>query len=312
MKRLQKRLLYKVAHMYYDLDLKQSDIANKLGLERSTISKYLKRAKDEGIVRIEIKDTLCQRLEYQLEEKYHMKEVSIIPTYDNLIDQYVHLGQAGGDILCRFLKKNMVVGFNWGRSMSAISQYISQTKLNNISVDFVPLVGGCTHKNVQLHGNTICYSLAQSFNARCHSLYAPVITTSASLKQAIEEDISFQNIRTLWEKLDIAFVGIGAPKSSSNIIWNASLKQKDIITTNSMDMVGETCTRFYDEKGLEVDTSLSERTISIELDLLKKAQYVIGVAVGVEKKDAIKAAMLGGLINVLITDEKTAMELLEK
>lgn len=310
MKTVSKRMLAKVAHMYYELDLTQSDIAKQLGLERSTISKYLKKAKEANIVKIEIEDEFFQKLEYQLEEKFNMKEVCIIPTIASQEEQYANLGQAGGEILQRILKKNMVVGFNWGRSMSAISRYISQNKVQSIRAEFVPLVGGSNHSDVQLHGNTICYSLAQSFQAGCHIFYAPVIAATSNLKREIESDKSYQYIKQFWQELDIAFVGIGSPSSSSNVIWNENLRSNEIMENFGEDVVGETCTRFYNSMGNEVETSLTDRTISIELDLLKKIKYVVGVAAGVEKTEAIRAAMKGKLINILVTDEKTAMALL--
>ena len=52
MQPISRRILVKVAHMYYGADMKQSDIAKKLGIDRSTVSKYLKRAKETGIVKI--------------------------------------------------------------------------------------------------------------------------------------------------------------------------------------------------------------------------------------------------------------------
>ena len=51
--------------------------------------------------------------------------------------------------------------------------------------------------------------------------------------------------------------------------------------------------------------------ISLDLDDLKKIPIRVGVAYGMEKKDAILSVLKGKLINVLITDEAFAKYLNE-
>ena len=48
--------LVQVARMYYDQELSQQQIADKLGISRSSIALYLRKAREQQIVKIEIKD----------------------------------------------------------------------------------------------------------------------------------------------------------------------------------------------------------------------------------------------------------------
>ena len=48
------RLLARVARMYYQRDMSQSQISGQLGLSQATISRLVGRAKEEGIVRISV------------------------------------------------------------------------------------------------------------------------------------------------------------------------------------------------------------------------------------------------------------------
>ena len=48
--------LVQVAHLYYDENLSQQKIADRLGVSRSLIAQYLKNARETGIVRIQISD----------------------------------------------------------------------------------------------------------------------------------------------------------------------------------------------------------------------------------------------------------------
>ena len=312
-----RRILVKVANMYYEADMKQNEIAKKLGIDRTTVSKYLKRAKELGIVKVYITQDSYEKLETQLEQRFGLKEVYIVPTGEDASETYANLGRAGLTVLSRLVKNKMVVGFNWGRSMGAIANQAVQESFPEVNADFVPLVGGAEKIgeaeliNVELHANTICYKIANAFQARSHYLYAPAITNTPETKQAIIQDKNFQNIQSLWDELDVAFVGIGSPTAASNVIWTDGLKSEYITSKFGDSIIGETCTRFYDKNGNEVPTEVVNRTIAISFEELRRVKYVIGVASFSEKVPAIYSAIKGKLINVLITDELTAKELLD-
>ncbi|MDG3043842.1 helix-turn-helix domain-containing protein [Bacillus sp. B6(2022)] len=74
----ERRLLIKVAHMYYEEGATQSKIAEAVGVSRSLISKYLAKAREAGIVEIIIHDEVNQQygsLERKIERKYGLREV---------------------------------------------------------------------------------------------------------------------------------------------------------------------------------------------------------------------------------------------
>ncbi len=312
MQPVSQRILVKVATMYYEAELKQSDIAKKLGIDRTTVSKYLKRAKETGIVKIFIAQDSYENLESQLEEKFDLKEAFIVPTSDNPDEVYSNLGKAGLILLQRLIKNKMVVGFNWGRSMGAIGYQAALENFPEVDADFVPLVGGSEWLDVDLHVNTICYKVANAFHGRSHYLYAPAITKNPETKQAIVKDTNYLKIQSFWDKLDVAFIGIGSPTLASNVIWTDGLKSDYIQSLNLGNrIVGEACTRFYDKNGMEVPTEVVDRTISIPFTKLRGVKYVIGVAAFDEKVPAIYSALEGKLINILITDDSTAKKILE-
>ena len=74
--------------------------------------------------------------------------------------------------------------------------------------------------------------------------------------------------------------------------------------------VGDICLRFFDADGRHVDSDLDGRVIGIEPDVLLAVPRRIGVAGGQRKHSAIRAAVLGGWVNVLVTDVETADALL--
>ena len=80
MKLERQKLLAKVAYLYYMEGKSQSEIANELGIYRTTISRMLAKAREEGLVRIEISDFNPEifQLESYFKSKYHLKDIEIV------------------------------------------------------------------------------------------------------------------------------------------------------------------------------------------------------------------------------------------
>ena len=73
-------LLVDLATRYYVTGQTQVEIARSLGLDPSTVSRYLKRARDEGIVRVEIQRprSLQGDLAQELAEGFHLKRAVVV------------------------------------------------------------------------------------------------------------------------------------------------------------------------------------------------------------------------------------------
>ena len=76
--------------------------------------------------------------------------------------------------------------------------------------------------------------------------------------------------------------------------------------------VGDVLVHFFDRHGRSVNTALDDRVIGMSLEQLKRVRRSVGVAGGKRKHEAIRSALLGGLVNVLITDRFTAKALVAK
>ena len=82
---VERRILIKAASMYYLDHLKQSEIASRMGVDRTTISKYLKKAMKSGIVKIEVESDSYEDLEAALERRFGLREAYVVPkSYDML------------------------------------------------------------------------------------------------------------------------------------------------------------------------------------------------------------------------------------
>jgi len=306
-----RRILVKISQMYYIEHMNQNEIASKFGINRTTVSKYLKKAMQAGIIQISIINDLYEGLETALEKKFGLKEVYIVPSSPDPEEVKNNLGKAGMQYLKRIIEDGDVVGFAWGSTIGALSNSATLENCDIVNADMIPLLGGPEHVDSEYHVNTIAYKVANAFKARSHYLYAPVITGTAETKTAIMQDANCSKIKNLWDRVSIALLGIGAPIKSSNLVWTGSFGKEYSDGLRDAGVVGDICSRFYDVRGRVIDTVLKDRTIAVELEALKDVKYSIGIAASPEKVPAIYGAIQGKFINVLISDEETAKLLID-
>lgn len=309
---VERRILIKVASMYYIDHMRQADIARRVGVDRTTVSKYLKKALDSGIVRISVEADSFEILEGDLEKRFGLKEAFVVPTSYDLQVVKRNMAQAGVNLLRRIVTDGQVIGLAWGTSIKELIRVARRERLQQVTADFVPLDGGPESIDSEHHVNTVCYELANVFGAQSHFIYAPAITRTAEIREAIIKDANYEKISAFWERLDIGIVGIGAPVKSSNLVWTGTFGREAIESMARTGAVGEICSEFYDINGRHVETNFSDRTIAVPLERLAELKYSIGMAASREKVPAIMGALRGGLINVLITDETTAKILLNE
>ena len=309
---VERRILIKVSGMYYLEHMKQNDIAKRLGVERTTISKYLKRALDKGIVTISVANENFEELESAMEKRFGLKECFIVPKSYDLLAIKQAMGRAGLQLLRRIVSDNLVIGLAWGTSVRELTRCAENSKLPQIDSDFVPSDGGPANIDSEYHVNTLCYELAKAFGSRCHYIYAPAVTRTAEIRNAIIQDDNYEKISALWEKMNMHIGGIGAPVKSSHLVWTGTFGKEAIDSLKKTGAIGDICSVFYDKNGREVQTDFTDRTIAINLDKLRNLNYSIGLAASREKVIAIMGACKGQLINVLITDELTAKLMLNE
>lgn len=282
------RLIVKIAQLYYEQEMTQAQIAHELGIYRTTISRLLKRGRELGVVTIAINydynDSLW--LEERLKQKFGLKEAVVAP-------QESEAGAYGAQLFERLLSPNAVIGFGWGRAVSALVEALPQSSQPRPLV-CVPIVGGPSGKlPSRYHVNTLTYSAATRLKGESYLADFPALLDNPLIRQGIMQSPHFQTLAEYWQRLDIAVVGIGSPTIRHAANWQA----------------------FYGNRraddGTPVATAMQDKTLSIELKTLKQARYVIGLASGEEKYAALLGALRGQHINALVTDRATAEYLVQ-
>jgi DNA-binding transcriptional regulator LsrR (DeoR family) len=307
-------LLTKVCYLYYNEYLTQSQIANQLGITRQMVSRLLQRAKRDGIVNIQINSPTIAiaDLEVKLQKAYNLKTAIVIKdtgiSPQNLKDK---LGSLAAKYLQEVLAPGLEIGLGWGTTLRAMAEYFSIINTASMpGVETIQLMGGMNNVEYNVLAQDIVRLIATSLGAKDRYLLAPCIVKDQNARDMfIHEDI-IKDVFERYEGLDYAFLGIGDIADDSIVAQSGNIQVAEINELRHFGAVGEVCLRYFDSKGIFLSTPLSQRTISINIEQLRKVKNVVAVAGGARKHEAILGALKSGIIKILVTDEGTARFLL--
>jgi len=307
----EQRLLVKVSKLYYEEGLSQDDIILRLNLSRSKISRLLQQARDEGIVQITVNtpNRLFSELETRLEKLFGLYEAIVVETHagDSQENIIRGLGVAAAGYLERSVGTTTTIGISWGSTLHGMVAALHSNRLPKTKV--VQIIGGLGQPEAEVHATDLCHRLARSLGSQLTLLPAPGIVSTEQARDVLLADLFIQRAMSMFDHLDIAFVGIGTPAPESLLGSILSRAELDALLQNGA--VGDIALRFFDIQGQPVQSEIDQRVIGITFAQLKRTRRVVGISGGAEKFQSVLGALRGKLINVLITDSINAEKLLQ-
>lgn len=123
---------------------------------------------------------------------------------------------------------------------------------------------------------------------------------------------ALKEVFNLAKKADIAVAGIGTLNHNSALINAELIPMEEFERLQKKGGTGEILSHVVDKDGKLVKDQFEEHLLSLDLEEFKKIPIRVGVAYGLDKKEAILGVLRGGYVNVLITDEKVANYLIEE
>jgi DNA-binding transcriptional regulator LsrR (DeoR family) len=291
------------AEMYYLYDMSQKEIADRLSVSRPWVSKLLKRAKETGVVRIEINSPLAGNpdIESRIREKYHINNITVIkPLVEH---DYTNISVAAASYLISHVKNTDVIGVSWGMSIAHMIEHVVDMNLPGVNI--VPIVGGAG-SDAECLSNTNVTNLSGALGAECMLLHANACCSDMEERRILMSNQRVKEIIDLGEKADIALLGIG-DLENSRILSGQYVSDTDLQQIRDQEVVGDIAFRFLTKDGEIADIDFNKRVIGCDLKKISRnAREVIAIAYGTEKAEVIKAALKSGLITTLFTDLDTA------
>jgi deoxyribonucleoside regulator len=312
----EQNLALRAAKLYYYQGMTTEDIATELGVSRPKISRLLSLAKREGIVQIRIIDPQddSRSLAGGLKSKYKLRAVHIVPVPDNASEAEAleRVATFAGVHLNSFVQAKTVIGLAWGTTLTAISNHLMPKPTPNIQI--VQLNGSGTIADMSNpHIEHVLSRFGQNYGAKVHQFPVPAFFDFSDTKTALWRERSIKKITELQKQASVLLYSIGALHASvPSYVYEAGyLEKRDYHELTREQVVGDIATVFFRKDGSFDDIPLNARASGPDLGVIRKAKHAVCVVAGKSKAQALKAALVGALLNELIVDEPTARLLLD-
>jgi DNA-binding transcriptional regulator LsrR (DeoR family) len=221
------------------------------------------------------------------------------------------LGSAAAYYLDTTLKPNEVIGISsWSSTLLAtVSAMRPITK--PIGAQVIQILGGVGNPTAESDAVYIVSRLAALVQGQSILLPVPAVVGAHDTRQLYLQDPFVCDTIERFDSVTVALVGIGSVEPSDLLASSGNVfSSQELEWLRTLGAVGDVCLRFFDADGAPIQTPLNDRVIGMELEQLRKVKRSVGIAGGPRKLAAIRGAVRGGLINVLITDSFTAQALI--
>lgn len=334
-------LLSEVASMYYEQGMIQSEIAERLCISRSRISRLLDEARQEGIVSFQVKKIghRSRELEEILKRQFRLRDAIVVndtsepfmpseqvgsrfsenlsaPGFGSVQaarnSDYAAtiLGSYAAQIFEEQIKPEMTIGMSWGRSVAQTVYHVSQQVSRGLKV--VQVIGGAPSDSSSVEQMQVVVELIRKLRARGYFLQAPLFVDDLTVKRHMIFQPMISNTLKIAHQSDIVLTGIGDMSMESfSFMWQNFVQNKTFETLIQQKGVGFICGQCYDITGKPIQSGFNEHVIGIGLPALRKIPTVIGIAGGVHKAKAVLGVLAGEYVDILVTDRDCVLGILK-
>ncbi len=307
-------LLLRVAWFYYKDELTQDEIAKRLSVSRASVGRMLDRARRVGLVTINLNADHLNAFEVsrQLRATFGLAEALVVPDHQAEHGDHqalnARLGLGGAQFMSTHLRPGGTLGVGWGETVSRV---IAATNFGAVGpVHMVTLTGG-VDAYLQAFLSSKGDGAAEGDVTSATVIPTPIVASTPELAAALKAEPAIQQVLTQACGVEQALVGVGTPTVDATIVRMGYLEADDVRLLRDHGVVGDILGQFFDASGRVVGLPIHDRRIGIELSELAQIPKVVGVAGGLHKAEAILGALRGRFLDVLVTNELTALRLLE-
>lgn len=296
--------------LYYVGGKTQDQIAQELGVSRQRAQRLVSKAMADGLIHVRLNHRIgaCMDLEQALRDRFDLSQCRVAPGLGQGGDPSRAIAAAAAAELERVLRmpEPQVIAFGTGRALRSMAEQFSP-------------MGECPHRIVSLLGNIapdgsatlydVISRIAEKLNATYFPMPVPVISDTAEERAFFMRLRPVRAVYDLAMRADVTFVGIGQMGPDAPLALDGFLSAAELAQLQALGAAGEIVSWVYDREGNYIEIPRNALIGGVQVKP-RQTQPVIGVAAGPRKIDAIRAALLGRIINGLVTDEPTAIALL--
>lgn len=309
------QMLAHVAELYFIRGLNQAQIAAQTSYSRSMISRLLTEAREHGIVEIRIHHPLRRSaaLEHLLQSRFGLEHVRVLERHHVSDDDVPRqVGALAARLLGELVQDDTVIGVSWGSALLAMTNALREQTREHVHV--VQMIGSLGTRTPEMDGADLARRIARAFNATYSTLPAPLIVSDVQTRNGLLRDERIREVLAQVRRAQLALVGIGSVRPEHSALVRAGfLKPRQLLEiARDAHAVGDVCAIPFDVQGNLLDLPIGQRVVGVDAATLTKIPLRIGVAYGEAKVLPVLGALRGGLVNTLVTDESTAMNVLRR
>ena len=304
------RLMIKVARLYHTHGLRQADIAKRLQISQSRVSRLLTQAQEASIVRtvVAVPPHIHADLEEAVEGRYPVNEVHVIDAVSDLESELNRdLAHAMAWLLQEVAFEAPTIGFtSWSSTLRMVVEDLRPLRTKTEHV--VEMLGDLGPPELQHAAARSTQRLAALAGGLPIFMRTPGVAPSLEVKALlVGRDVYVNEALRMLDSIDLALIGIGA-----NAVDPALRAGDNFFTEDQFERaraagaVGEVCLHFVDAAGQPIPGELGELVVGVTLEQLRSAKHRWAVAGGSRKHEAIRAALAGGWVDTMVTDKATA------
>lgn len=302
-------LRLRAAWLYHAFGLTQSEVADQLGVGRSTVIRLLEEARQRGEVKFSIEEASGELIELalKLERALGLDEAIVVPAPPENKGTSAAIGLALGKFLSETITDGMTIGVGWGRTLNAALTSLNPPKRSGVRV--MSLMGGAVEAQFA-NPFEFSWRLASALQAECFLFPSPLVVDSAETKRRLMEDCGINRLTALASSLDMAVVSAGDISEQSGSLVRNLIAASDAGELLKLGCVADIMCNFLDAEGRLIPHPLNGRTMSVGLDALKAARHIVLASGGKDRATAILAVIRAIGCNTLVTDEHAARSIL--
>lgn len=306
-------LAARAAWMYYVAGVTQQEIARALGLSRQVAQRLVSSAREMGMVSVKIDHpvTHCLHLAGEIQAKYDLDLCRVVPSA-NLDDDAIQqmLAVEGAAVMSQFISEEapQVFGIGSGKTLRSI-------------IDALPWIDRQQHQCVSMIGAIarddsgtrydVPLKMAEKMQGKYFFIPAPLYADTPEDKSMWVQHQVYQRVTQRAMQADVAFVGIGEVEPGCPLNAEGFITDAQVAALNARGVVGEMLGHFFNQQGQRIWGETDDLLTSVQLES-RTRRKIIGFAGSERKYPAIRAALTGGWVSGLVTDEDTALKLLAK
>ena len=292
--------------LYYIAGNTQDEIARKLGVSRQTAQRLVSLSISEKLIKVRLDHPIakCLELSERLKQKFEIEFCEVVPSDPDSDSSTLGVAQAAAAELEKYFVSQhpVVVAMGTGRMLRAMVDQL--TPMDCPQHKIVSLVG-----NIASDGSASLYDVvsrvADAVRAPHYPMPLPVIATTVHDKALLLSQKPVRNVVELAKQADVTFVGVGTMGDDAALVRDGFVKPDEMRALVKAGAAGEIIGWAFDDRGMLIDGFTNDRVVSVPLDQ-PATRKVLGIAMALPRLRAVKGALIGKLINGIITNEAMA------